>query len=118
MHSSCLSRGSARRAGRWSGAILGLLVAALSPARAGGPVFVTTKGQPFRWGASRPFRYAVDLGPFGSRTHAAAVALVTRAFQVWQQVSTARFQVQPAGELPRDITAKNVMAFLDGLQED
>ena len=67
---------STRRAPwKWVAALLGLLAAGHSPVQAGGPIFLTAAGQPYRWDfASQPMRYVVNPGPFGSRTHAWAVA--------------------------------------------
>ena len=96
-------------------AVLLLLLNALRPARAGGPLQVDANGQPFRWDMSRPIRYAVDPGPLGTRTHDWAVAAVDRAVQTWESVPTAVIRFQSAGELRSGITGSTVMAFLHGL---
>jgi hypothetical protein len=96
--------------------LLTAFAGSVSPARAGGPGFVTAAGQPYRWPMTQPLRYVVAPGPFGSRTHAWAVDLVSRAYAVWQAVPTARLQVTAAGELPRSITGSSLMPFLNGLQ--
>lgn len=108
LHSSC-----ARRMAWWLAALLPVLLAASGPARAGGPLFVRADGQPYRWNLSQPIRYQVDPGSLGRRSHAAAVALVERAVQSWEQLPAApRFR--PAGELARHITGANILGFLQG----
>jgi hypothetical protein len=100
-----------------TGAALALLVGALGLAWAGGPLFVTDGGQPFRWDMSSPVRYVVDAGPLGTRSHDQMAAVVAQAVRVWESVPTARLQFAAAGELPSDITGGNVMGFLSGLKE-
>jgi hypothetical protein len=95
--------------------ILALLLGALGPVQAGGPVFVRTDGQPVRWDQSQPVRYVVDSGRLGKRSHDTAVAMVARAFQKWQTLPTARLEIEAAGELPADISGRNVLQFLDEL---
>jgi hypothetical protein len=88
------------------------------PARAGGPAFLTSDGQPYRWDNSQPVRYALDAGPLGPRSHEAAVRLVQQAFGVWENVPAARLQFGYAGQLSQDITARNMMSFLNSLRGD
>ena len=73
-------------------------------------------GQPYRWDLARPIRYQVDPGTLGrGRSHAAAVGLVERAMQSWQQLPAGpRFQ--SVGELTRHITGANILKLLQGLQ--
>jgi hypothetical protein len=97
-------------------AALSLLVAATGPARASGPFVVTGDGRPCRFDPSQPVHYVVDAGPFGSRSHAQAVALVQQAFRTWEAVPTALLRFEAAGELPQDIDGRSAMAFLNGLK--
>src|SRR5437870_2246109 len=98
MHSFVPSRRARRALWRWAAALL-FLAATHPPAQAGGPLGITPDGQPYRWDSSNPVRYIVDAGPLGPRSHAAAVAMVERAFQAWKNVPTARLQFESAGEL-------------------
>jgi hypothetical protein len=91
-------------------------LSALLPAQAGGPFNVTGEGGPYRFDASKPVRYVVDSGALGSRSHDQAVAMVEQAFSAWEGVPTARLRVEAAGELPRDIDDRNVLAFINGLK--
>ncbi|HLB75640.1 MAG TPA: hypothetical protein VJO72_01255, partial [Candidatus Dormibacteraeota bacterium] len=102
---------------KWAAALLGLLAAGPNPAQAGGPILLTAAGQPYRWDfAAQPMRYVVNPGPFGSRSHAWAVAAADRAYRIWQAVPTARLQIVAAGELTQDVTGDNFVPFLDGLK--
>src|SRR5690349_7175439 len=96
--------------------LLAMLAGSGCPARAGGPIFMTAGGQPYRWPAGQPMRYVVSPGPFGSRTHAWAVTMVGKAYGLWQSVPGAQLQITAAGELPRAITGSGLMPFLNGLQ--
>lgn len=87
-----------------------------SPAWAGGPLFVSPEGLPYRWDAAQPVRYRVDPGPLGARSHAAAVALLERAVATWQAVPTARLRFEAAGELPEHVTGATLMPFLNRLR--
>jgi hypothetical protein len=98
----------------WASIIL--LVAASGPVPAGGPFLVTGDGRPYRYDSSRPVRYVVDAGPFGSRTHGQAVAMVEQAFRLWASVPTARLSIEAVGELPRDIDGRSVLQFLNDLK--
>src|SRR5437899_1251484 len=100
----------------WPVAALILIAGGAAPARAGGPLFVTAAGQPYRWDLSQPMRYVVNPGPFGSRSHAWAVAAADQAYRTWQAVPTARLQIVAAGELTQDVTGDNFVPFLDGLK--
>jgi hypothetical protein len=95
------------------GALFTLALAA--PARAGGPIDVTRAGQPYRWDTSRPVRYALDQGGFGSRSHAWAAAAVAAGFQTWQEAPVARIQIEAGRPLTVDVTGRNAGDFLDGL---
>src|SRR5688572_15219443 len=94
-----------------------LLAAAMSMARASGPLSFTTDGRPYRLDPTKPVRLVVDAGPLGSRTHDQAVALTDRACQTWEAVPTARLQFERVGELPQNIDGRNVMAFLSQLKD-
>jgi hypothetical protein len=83
---------------------------------AGGPLLVTKSGSAFRWRQRIP--YTPDLGTLGRLSNSQAVALVAEAFQPWQNVSTARVQVQQDGQLSEDITERNVMSFLDQVTQN
>jgi hypothetical protein len=99
-----------------SAAAAALLAAALSMARASGPLSYTTDGRAYRLDATKPVRWVVDAGPLGNRTHEQAVALTDRAWRTWEAVPTARLQFERAGELPQNIDGRNVMSFLSQLQ--
>jgi hypothetical protein len=94
---------------------LGLLAAALAPARAGEPYAVSGDGQPVRWDQTMPVRFALDHGEFGTRTHAWAMATIDQALRFWQETPGSHLQIEIAKELTRDINGDNVEDFLDGL---
>src|SRR5262245_53697598 len=64
---------------------LAVITGALVPAWAGGPVLVTSDGQPYRLDQSQTARYAVDNGAFGARSHAWAVAAIEKGYRAWQE---------------------------------
>jgi hypothetical protein len=118
MSSSQVFWSPARVSWRRGAAALALVAGTLSPVHAGGPFAVSSSGEPFRWDASKPVQYEVDRGPLGSRSHDTAVQFVNAAIDAWQKLPTARLEIQAAGELPRDITGRNVVEFLNGLRAD
>jgi hypothetical protein len=91
----------------------------LFSAFAGGPLYVTgpsavTPGEPYRWAGSS-IRYKTDQGGLGNRTNAEADAMVSAAFQVWEDVDTASIGFQNDGKLSSDITAVNILGFQNAL---
>src|SRR5205085_4253403 len=94
---------------------LGLLAAALAPARAGGPYAVSSSGEPVRWDQNAPVRFALDHGSFGARSHAWAAATADQALHYWLEAPGSHLQIEMAKELTRDINGDNVSDFLDGL---
>jgi hypothetical protein len=97
-------------------AVLVFLAAGRSPVQAGGPIYLTAAGQPYRWDMSQPVRYTVNPGSFGSRSHAWAVAAIDRAYRTWQAVPTARMQILAASELTQTVTGTRFLPFLNGLK--
>src|SRR3954454_18327025 len=95
-----------------------LLGSRSAPVLAGGPVLLTTTGRPYHWNQSESVLYTVDQGRLGSRSHAAAVAMIRQALQSWHNAPYADLQFKAAPELTTDITASNVLAYLDGLRFD
>src|SRR2546423_12029429 len=107
----------AGRIGRFCAVGLILLLGSRTfPVSAGGPLFVTAQGQPYRWDAAQPVPYTVDRGGLGSRSHATAVAMIQTALQAWQAIPTAGLRFASAEELTSDIAGQNVIAFLNGLE--
>jgi hypothetical protein len=92
-----------------------LLLGLGSPASAGGPIGLDTDSEPLRWDAAAPVSYLVDRGPFGRHTHDTAVRIARDGAAVWEDVPTGRLRFQAAGELTRDVTGSNVMAFLNSV---
>jgi hypothetical protein len=106
---------------------LALAVLAVIAARAGGPLYVGgpppfAPGVPFVWGPSdsNPLTYWTDLGKLGLQTNLQADALVTSAFQVWQDAPTASItfakDTSNSGKLGADVTADNIMAVLNTIE--
>lgn len=95
--------------------MVALLLAVLSPVRAGGPLELDSENRPLRWDPATPVRYLVDRGPLGPHSHDAAVAMARDAAAMWESVPTARLRFQAAGELSRDITGSSVLTFLNGV---
>jgi hypothetical protein len=83
------------------------------PASAGGPLIVTKNGTPYAWDTSRPVTFTPDQGKLGSLANADAVALTNELFQVWASVPTSTIRLEQAGELDTDVTAANVLDFLN-----
>ncbi len=93
--------------------LVGVLL--LSPVRAGGPLFINSRGQPFRW-PRNPVTYTPDRGPLGILDNAAAVELVADAFRTWQEVDTATIAFEQRGQLDVDVTGANVMDVLSRIR--
>lgn len=89
----------------------------LSPVRAGGPLFINSRGQPFHW-PRNPVTYTPDRGPLGILDNAAAVELVADALSLWQEVETATIAFEQRGQLDVDVTGTNVMDVLSRLRRD
>jgi len=95
------------------------LAACMTPARAGGPLYVTgvtatQPGKPYRWEVN-PLPYKTDRGGLGNQTNAQADSLVSEAFQVWQDVNTSDISFQNVGELDYDVTGNNILTFMNAL---
>ncbi|MCC7373979.1 MAG: hypothetical protein IT581_04945 [Verrucomicrobiales bacterium] len=83
------------------------------PAIAGGPIVVCDTGLPLVWpsgGVQIPFN--PDIGKLGPVSHDDAVALVTAAFGVWENVPSSTVTFTNAGELPLDVDVTNFVPFL------
>src|SRR5713101_8202528 len=101
----------------WRPALLLALVAGgPRPAAAGGPFVLTVDGTPLRWDQSQTVRYALSTGALSSRSHAMAASMVRQALQSWQGVPGSQLQLELTGELTRNVTGGNVVAFLNGLR--
>lgn len=90
----------------------------LASAWAWGPLMVTgpgaaQQGQLYHWNINPPYR--TDLGLLGNQTNTQANSIVTSAFQVWQNVSTANISLTSAGQLSRDITSSTYLSFYNSL---
>jgi hypothetical protein len=99
--------------------LLAAVAAGVVPARAGGPLWVTgpeatQPGKAYRW-ALNPIPYQTDLGGLGNQTNTEANNLVSAAFQVWHNVSTANISFQSAGQLGYDVTASTVASFYNAV---
>ena len=105
-----------RRAAIPLGALLALLLALLSGARAGGPAWVAgasffdpgTAGTPITWrdGAVSYYTDQGALSPLLSQSD--ADALVAAAFARWTTIPTAAVAAQRAGQLAEDVNGSNV----------
>jgi hypothetical protein len=84
---------------------------------AGGPRFITNRGEPFKWRVS-PVPFTPDQGPLGGFDHEAAVKLIGGAFQTWENVQTATIRFEPSGQLGLDVTGANIMDFLNHIARD
>ena len=89
------------------------------PVWAGGPLYVAGPstphpGQAYRW-ALNPVPYQTDLGALGNQTNAQANALVADSFNVWHSASTANISFTNTGQLSSDVTANNIAAFQNAI---
>ena len=96
-----------------------VLAAAMTPVRAGGPLYVTgvesaQPGRPYRW-ALNPVPYKTDRGGLGYLSNTEANSMVSEAFQVWQNVETSNLTFYNAGLLDYDVTQGNIWPFYNGL---
>ena len=85
-----------------------------APAFAEGPLFVggplDNEGALYRWNpANFPLMYWTDQGNLGSQSNSSADSLVSGAFDVWQNVTTASISFSAAGELGGDVTEANYL---------
>lgn len=89
------------------------------PIMAGGPAYITGSnasqpGRAYRW--SNPnIRYKTDLGYLGNQDTSQSNAMVTSAFQSWQDVDSSNVSFQNEGNLDHDITSSNVLTFQNAL---
>lgn len=98
-------------------AMLGIIIASVY---AGGPLAVTgvdadQPGQPYRW-ILNPIPYRTDQGGLGNQSNTQANDLVSSAFQVWGNVSTAAINIENSGSLDSDINSTNIFTFLNAVQ--
>jgi FlgD Ig-like domain len=103
-----------------------LLLAAASPALAGGPLLIydPATGAPYAYPPGTVTVYT-DLGSNGFLTNAESDTLVAHTVQTWSAVPTSYFSAAIAGEIlvdgvPTDITAANVDSIIstDGHEAD
>jgi hypothetical protein len=103
-----------RSANRLTGRALraGLLAlaagAAVTPALAGGPLFVVPSGgtlKPARW--QGVVNVYTDLGDLGATPNAAVTKVVEDALAQWSSVPNSTFRAKRAGQLPYDVTGAN-----------
>lgn len=100
--------------------VSGALLAALSlSSPAGGPIGLCDTDTPLIWpagGVGIPFN--PDQGNLGALDHAAAVALVQSAFDVWAAIPSATATYVNAGELPEDVDVNNFAPYLSPAAPD
>jgi hypothetical protein len=101
-------------------AVLSLLAPALimPAAHAASPRSVTAAGAPYKWDNSKSIVYDIDQGPLGKLSNTQAADLVTKAFQQWSSVKTAKLTFEEGDPLDRDVTGANLSDFLNGLPSD
>ena len=94
----------------------------IAPAFAEGPLNVgglppDAEGVPFRWNPTNfPLTYWTDMGNLGVKTNTQADQIVTDAFDVWKNVTTASITFNAAGELGGDVTAANARDVVNAIE--
>ena len=111
------------RLGTLPSAVLVMVLAFATMARAGGPEYVagssyfnsSTMGQPVTWSLGQVNYYTDqgDLSPI--LPNAAANTFVASAFQQWTSVSTAAITVIAAGQLAEDVNGSNIVVNSNGI---
>jgi hypothetical protein len=101
-------------------AFLAFVAGGMTPpaARAAGVANYTTSGVPYKWDNSKSIIYNIDQGPLGKLSNTQAADLVTKAFQQWSSVDTAKLTFEEGDPLDRDVTGANLSDFLNGLPSD
>jgi len=99
--------------------LLAILAATIIPSHAGEPLYITgleadNPGEPYRW-TLNPLPFRTDRGGLGNQTNAQANELVSSAFQIWEDVDTADITFENQGSLDYDVTAINVLGFLNDI---
>jgi hypothetical protein len=84
-----------------------LVVAAVLPVRAGGPLQVVNNQPVVYPNGGAALTLNLDQGPLGSRTNAEAVALVQGAIALWNGVPTSTLRLAIGTPLPFDYTSTN-----------
>ena len=82
--------------------------AAVTPALAGGPLFVVPSGgtlKPARW--QGVVNVYTDLGDLGATPNATVTKVVEDALAQWSSVPNSTFRAKLAGQLPYDVTGAN-----------
>jgi len=104
MRSADHSKGRALRA-----SLLAIVAgAAVTPALAGGPLFVVPTGgtlKPARW--QGVVQVYTDLGDLGVTPNAAVTKVVETSLAQWSSVPNSTFRAKLAGQLPVDVTGAN-----------
>lgn len=125
-----------RKFGAWIFVMIAAWLLVAVPTRSEGPVLVggpstasqpQAEGLPYTWGdtgthvpfngSTHTLSYWTDMGNLGSQSNSAADQLVQNAFQSWQNVTTANIQFSQAGKLGQDVTASNIMAVRNALED-
>lgn len=75
-------------------------------AEAGGPLAVSTSGDPYTWDNSGPVEYHPDQGSLGLLDNAAAVQLIEDAFAIWSgdSIPTVDLNFANGGSLSKDVS--------------
>jgi hypothetical protein len=87
-----------------------LILAGAFSAHAGGPLG-TCYGSPVKYPGTGAVTLRYDLGGLGSRSKAAADALVTNAISFWTNVPTSTVTLARGADLPVDVTTANVNTY-------